>query len=274
LKRAARLLGADLVGVCAYDERWAYASRYDRASAREEPVGLPDGLTRVIVVAVAMDHQAIQAGPSALSGVASGLGYSRVAALTTSLAQYVRDLGYQAVASMNDTALAIPLAIQAGLGEYGRSGLLVTRDFGPRVRLGKIFTDLPLVPDEPVRFGVAEFCAVCRRCSRACKIKAIPDGPPTDAPRTRSSLQGVRKWSIDPEKCFQFWANQNSDCSICIRVCPFNKDYARWHNRVGRRLAGTRLRRLVLWLDDRLGYGRWYRASWWWNGAGAGRRGA
>lgn len=34
---------------------------------------------------------------------------------------------------MNDTALAIPYALKAGLGEYGRHGLVITPEFGPRV---------------------------------------------------------------------------------------------------------------------------------------------
>jgi len=66
----------------------------------------------------------------------------------------VINLGYRAVATMNDTALAIPYALKAGLGEYGRHGLLITKEFGPRVRIGKIFTDLPLAYDRPTSFGV------------------------------------------------------------------------------------------------------------------------
>ena len=38
----------------------------------------------------------------------------------------------------------------------------------------------------------------------------------------------MRKWSVDAEKCFGFWVGQNSDCSICIRVCPYNKDFSKW----------------------------------------------
>ena len=55
--------------------------------------------------------------------------------------------------------------MQAGLGEYGCHGLVITKEFGPRVRFGKIFTDLPLSHDRPVKFGVKEFCDMCRRCA-------------------------------------------------------------------------------------------------------------
>ena len=95
------------------------------------------------------------------------------------IAQYITNLGYRAVASMNDSAVAIPLAIKAGLGEYGRHGLLITREYGPRVRLGKVFTDMPLAHDRPVRFGVKETCDICRACTNGCPAKAIDDGEPS-----------------------------------------------------------------------------------------------
>ena len=120
-------------------------------------------LTPMSVTAQAMDYSLIRTAPSALSGAATGLGYSHDALVVLSLAQYLRNLGYRAIASMNDSALAIPFALQAGLGEYSRLGLLITKEFGPRVRLGKVFTDLPLAFDEPIQFGVKEFCDSCRR---------------------------------------------------------------------------------------------------------------
>ncbi|MBN8590352.1 MAG: reductive dehalogenase [Anaerolineae bacterium] len=267
LKRAARFLGADLVGICEYDERWVYTHNYSRRDDREKPIDLPSDLPYVVVLANAMDHDTIQTVPSALSGAATGQGYSKDIIALLSTAQYIRNLGYRAVASLNDTALSIPLAIQAGLGEYGRHGLLITPEFGPRVRIAKIFTDLPLEPDQPIHFGVREFCGICRKCAKGCPPKAIADGEPSAEPHTISNLVGVTKWTVNAEKCFGFWANQGTDCSICIRVCPYNKDFSKWYYRLGRRLAGTRLRRLLLWLDDALKFGQRRTAGWWWGRA-------
>ena len=264
IKRVAKLFGADLAGITESDPRWNYLTSYSREDRREKPNELPEDLPHVIVLATEMDFDLVQTVPSALSGTATGLGYSRDSVALLSLAQYIRNLGYRAVASMNDSALAIPLAVKAGLGEYGRNGLLITKDFGPRVRLGKVFTDMPLAHDQPISFGVKEFCEVCRQCSGACPVKAIAPGPPDGAQHNRSNLKGVRKWNTDGEKCFRFWANQNSDCSICIRVCPYNKIYAKWIYRIGRFLAGTRLRRWMLKLDIWLGYGKRKTAKWWW----------
>ena len=266
VKQVAGVFGADLVGICANDDRWLYSERYARHADEGRPLDLGEGLGNVIVVGQSMDHDLVDTVPSALSGAATGLGYSKDVLVLLSTAQWLRNLGYRAVPSLNDTALAIPLAIQAGLGEYGRHGLVITPEFGPRVRFGKIFTDAPLHHDSPVRFGVTEFCESCRRCTEACPPGAIADGPPTSVKLNRSTIGGVRKWTTDGERCFSYWAQIVSDCMICVRVCPYNKDFSRFRHRVGRRLAATRLRGLMLWLEDRIGYGKRLRPRDWWAG--------
>jgi reductive dehalogenase len=228
------------------------------------PVDVSAELNNVIVIGTAMDLELTATVPSALAATATGMGYTHDAVTLMSLAQFIRNLGYEAHASMNDTGLNIPLAIQAGLGEYGRHGLLITRDFGPRIRIGKIFTDMPLAVDAPDYFGVKEFCDICQACSNACPPKAIPfDGPKAQAPN-RSSFATIRKWTTDAEKCFKFWTSQNTECSICIRVCPYNRTFTSLGDRLWRWLAETPFRRLALLLDrlTRDG-GRKKAASWW-----------
>jgi len=260
VKRAAKFLGADLVGICEYDERWVYTHNYSRHTGTEKPMDLPTDLPNVVVIANSMDIETIKTVPSALSGAAVGQGYSTDIIAVLSLAAYIQNLGYRAYASLNDTALSIPLAVQAGLGECGRHGLLITPEFGPRVRIAKVFTDLPLMPDKPISIGVREFCEVCRRCSKSCPPKAIPDGPQSDEKLNISTLDGVKKWTVHPEKCFKFWAAQG----ICIRVCPFNKDFSKPLHRLGRRLAATPLRGAMVWLDEKLGYGKRQKPGGWW----------
>ncbi len=268
LKRAGQFLGADAIGICDYDERWVYTHNYSRQTLQAKAMDLPTDLSHVVVIVNEMDHATIQTVPSALSGAATGQGYSRDIIAVLSITQYIRNLGYRAVASLNDTALSIPLAVQAGLGQYGRHGLLITPQFGPRVRIAKIFTDLPLLADAPIDFGVTETCNICRRCSAGCPVKAIPlDAPSFETHDGISHLKGVKKWTINAKQCFKFWANQGTDCSICIRVCPYNKDFSKWHNRVWRWLLGNRGRRLALWLDRKLKYGRRKKAGWWWRQA-------
>jgi epoxyqueuosine reductase len=267
IKRVAVGFGAGDVGITQYDERWMYTNKFSDMSGTERPNDIPpDGLPYVIVTAQPMDYDLIKTVPSALSGAATGLGYSHDALVVLAVTQYIRNLGYQAVASMNDSALAIPLAIQAGLGEYGRNGLLITKKFGPRVRLGKIFTDMPLAIDQPIDLGVKAFCDTCRRCATSCPVGAISNDAPSSEGYNQSNIKGVRKWSVDGEKCFGYWVAQNSDCAICIRVCPYNKDYTKWWNRLAQRLAGTSLRAGMLWLDKRLGFGDRMKPKRWWGG--------
>ncbi len=264
IRKVAKLFGADLIGFCDYDDRWVYASKFSRMEQADKPVDVDERLPHVVVVATAMDLDLTSTVPSALAATATGMGYTKDAVTLMSLAQYIRNLGYEAHASMNDTGLNIPLAVQAGLGEYGRHGLLITKEFGPRVRIGKIFTDMPLSPDTPVSFGVTEFCNACNACAAACPPRAIPDDAPKyDAPN-RSSFSTIRKWTVDGEKCFKFWTSQNTECSICIRVCPYNRTFKSRRDKAWRWLAGTRLRRLALWIDGKFRKaGRKPAASWW-----------
>jgi hypothetical protein len=57
----------------------------------------------------------------------------------------------------------VPFAIEAGIGELSRLNKLVTPEFGPAVRLCKVFTDLPMACDTPIDFGL-EFCKKCKKC--------------------------------------------------------------------------------------------------------------
>ena len=266
LKQVSKVFGADLIGITEFDERWIYTERYSATDGAAKPNELPDGLTHVVVIGQEMNDSLIKTAPSALSGTATGLGYSTDAAVLLGMAQYIRNLGYEAIASMNDTALAIPLAMSAGLGEYGRHGLVISPELGPRFRIGKIFTDMPLSTDKPRSFGVTEFCEQCDRCADKCPAKAIPHDEPNWQPVNISGIKGVKKWSVDGEKCFSYWSKINSDCAVCVRVCPYTRDYSKRRNRAWRWLAGTRLRGLAMRIHDATGGNDRLKSNDWWVG--------
>jgi ferredoxin len=227
VKKAAKLYGASLIGVAAYNPLWMQMNkRYDLA-----PLEMPEEVKYVVVGAIEMDELAIATSPEAPAGAATGTGYSRMAFVSATLAEFIRNLGYTAIPAGNNVGLSVPIAIDAGLGQLGRNGLLITPEFGPRVRLFKVFTDLPLVPDKPIDFGVAQFCRGCRRCAEACEVDAIsfkdePDWEPT----TKSSNPGALKWYMDAEKCFEYWCDNGMDCSTCISVCPYTKGRSEAHS--------------------------------------------
>ncbi len=71
-------------------------------------------------------------------------------------------------------------------------------------------------------------------------------------------------YRTDAQKCFGYRAPQNTDCAICIRVCPYNRDFSTRRARLWRWLAGTRARKVALWIDAKLGYGKRLAPSAWW----------
>jgi reductive dehalogenase len=181
------------------------------------------------------------------------------------LAEYIRGLGYKAIPCGNDTACSIPIAIDAGLGEIARNGLLITPEFGPRVRLAKVLTDLPLIPDRPIEFGVKAFCLECEKCAKKCPSKSIMFGEPSDKTHNISNREGVMTWHINAETCLNFWADNETDCSNCIRTCPFNKPPGMLHDWVRWGIHHTPwLNRLFLRGDDLLGYGKRERPDRFW----------
>lgn len=263
-KRIAKLFGADLVKITGIDSRWHYASRVDARDFCEAPNELPDTMTNVIVMGHAMDFDLVSTYPSALASAAAGLEYSHETGIVIQLVTYIRNLGYNAVGSMNDTALVIPYAIKAGLGEYGRNQMVITPEFGPRARFSKVFTDMPLAHDVPQQSGVRAFCDICTKCADACPPKALPYGPPTADVPNQSTISGVKKWSADCEKCFGYWAAIGSDCAICMRVCPFNRAKNGWKDRIWRRLALGRWRKLALKWDNRSARANRVKPKDWW----------
>ena len=251
VKRIAKLFGADLVGITDFDERWHYSSRVDTRDFTEAASELPDGLSNVIVMGHSMNHDLVATYPSALASASAGLEYSHEVAIVVQLVTYIRNLGYNAVGSMNDTALVIPYAVKAGLGEYGRNQMVITPEFGPRVRFSKVFTDMPMKHDVPKPLGARKFCDICTKCADACPPKALPYGPPDDQAQNLSTIKGVIKWSADCEKCFGYWAAIGTDCAICMRVCPFNRYDNSWQNRLFLKLAYSRFRKIALWWDNK-----------------------
>jgi len=228
VKKVARFYGASLVGITKINEKWIYKNAGKRSNGQflsSHPINLAQGINQAIVIVIEMDSTGLSTTPALPACAATGLGYSKMAFIISCLGEFIRNLGYQAIQCGNDTALSIPLAVDAGLGALGRNGLLVTPEYGSGVRICKIFTDLPLVLDEPnLNFisKLSNFCKRCYLCAEVCKTKAISFKPEPDFKgETISNNSGVKKYYINPEKCFEFWAENTSDCSKCITVCPF-----------------------------------------------------
>lgn len=272
VKKAAKMFGADLVGIAPFDERWVYKTEvYGGFNAftqevdleafnKQRPVEFNFKPKSVIVMAIEMDYEAIKTSPSLIANTAAQAGYSKMLKTTYELAVFLKELGYNTVHAGNNLALNVPLAIQAGLGESSRMGLLITEEFGPRVRICKVYTDLELVFDKPKTFGVKKFCEVCFKCADYCPSGAITRVKKTtdddNKPFNRCNSVGVDKWHNNSQKCLSYWAENYLGCSNCIAVCPYNK-IDEWHHDVAEiatKLPG--LRNVARYLDEIFGYGK------------------
>jgi len=249
IKGFARYLGADLIGITKLNPAYVYSHIGRSPGEWGAPISLDHAYA--IAICVEMDHDMIRHAPHHATSTETAYKYFKVAQVATVVARYINLLGYEARAHVdgNYRVLCVPIAVDAGLGELGRSGLLITPEFGPRVRISIVTTNMPMTEDDPVHFGVQNFCDFCKKCATNCPSAAIQS-------HSKSVINGVEKWQSIQESCYKYWRIQGSDCSVCIHVCPYSHPRSFMHNAVRwaiRRNALTR--RIALFCDD-LFYGR------------------
>jgi ferredoxin len=229
IKEIARFFGADIVGICHLDQAYVYSHRA-RSSPAEglkpgDPIHLPHKYA--ICLGFSGDYDRYMACNSRISDIEYQMGNKRTIMPSFMLAAYIREMGYPARAHSHSRKELnpIPLAVNAGLGELGRHGLLIHEEYGSRIHLAAVTTDLPLAVDEPVDIGVEDFCRLCMKCARNCPSYSISFGD-------KGIINGVEKWAIDVESCYKHrlagrgrWTN----CMICVSACTYNKRSAWWH---------------------------------------------
>ena len=238
---------------------------------------IPRKMKWVVAVAIPMDIELLARTPTALGDAASALGYSHSAFVVSSLAVFIRGLGYDAIPCVNDTAQSIPFAVDAGLGELSRLNKLVTPEFGPAVRLCKVFTDMPMAYDKPVDFGLVEFCKGCKKCAEACPSRALSfDDEPSFKIRGPWNNPGHKAWFEDSYKCYQYWQKSGSACGVCFASCPFTKGDQAWiHEGVKATISmAPPTDGVFRIMDNALGYGKQHAPEQWWTkDSPSGRRG-
>jgi epoxyqueuosine reductase len=266
VQKACMYYGAGDVGFANLDKKWVYShTRYgkpivfedvEEGYTTDEKAVIPESHKWVIALTVPMDLKMFQYAPAATES-ASGKGYSQRHFLGGMVAEFIRGLGYHAVPCGNDTALSVPIAIQAGLGHLGRHGRLITWSHGSMVRILKVFTDMPLEPSKMATGGIIEFCESCKKCAKMCPSQSLSMGPRNWEPRSDANNPGSYKWYSDPEKCLDYWNTVESGCGICFRVCPFNKELSLLHSTIQWFIRNIPvLNPLWAWGDDVAGYGK------------------
>lgn len=179
-----------------------------------------------IAFTVEMDRQMMNSAPKAPCVMESATQYLKAGTIATHITEFIRNLGYDARAHIDGNYRVIcPLvAVDAGLGEIGRMGLLMTPTLGPRVRIGVITTELPLEQTPTKRDNsITDFCNICKKCAHLCPAQAIETGD-------RKEIDQSLRWKIDSEKCFTYWCSSGTDCGRCMSVCPYSHPNNLFHN--------------------------------------------
>ena len=111
------------------------------------------------------------------------------------------------------------VARMAGLGWQGKSLLIINPEYGPRFRLTTILTDMPLIPDQPIK----NRCGNCIECVKACPVSAIKNV-------STHSHYASRDVAVDLKKCYRKLLEfkvmpgiGSIICGVCIKACPYGK---------------------------------------------------
>ena len=203
LKDYAANLGLGAIGVASYDPKYTF----------EQHKGHQVG-DRVVVCILEQHFDATQETPSVRTNHAAYHSEAEVTQLAVKLAIFLQEHGYRARAHMSHEAAMIHYGVQAGLGQLGLNGQLLTPVAGSRCRLGMLTTEAPLILDEPVDYGIPAICDSCQACVQRCPVGAIP--------AKRRMYRGVEKAKINTARCFPVVA-QTSGCGVCMKVCPIQR---------------------------------------------------
>ncbi|MBC8504430.1 MAG: [Fe-S]-binding protein [Anaerolineales bacterium] len=200
----AKSVGTSEIGYATVPQEWVFqdtAIRY----------------TQAIVLTMEMDKKRMDLAPNPDTAVMVHETYNQLGQVSNKIAEWLRERGYAAHAGhpLGGMALYPPMAQAAGLGWRGINGLVITPEFGPRVRLAAVFTEIENLPvyDRDEHAWVLDFCESCKRCIRDCPPDAFYDEPI----QHENGLVTV----LDNGKCFPYFAKFHG-CSVCIKVCPFN----------------------------------------------------
>lgn len=205
-----------------------------------------------IAISIEMEHEMIQTAPKGPVVMESTQQYLNSGTIALQVANFIRNMGYSARAHIDGNyELICPLvARDAGLGEIGRMGLLMTPKLGPRVRLAVVTTDMPLLLEDKKDFSPAiDFCTICKKCADVCPSRSISF-------EDRKEIGGVLRWQINSESCFTYWCSSGTDCGRCMAVCPYSHPNNLMHNFIRWGIKNSYIfRRFAIYMDD-LFYGR------------------
>ncbi len=220
IKKLARKLGADLVGV-------ASVKSMSSAPSGHRPTDYLPGAKSLISLAVRINYTAVDCLPATRREyVNAGNDASvRLNTAVCGLARKLEEAGFKAIPffqGSDDHELTFDIslkhaAVAAGLGEFGLNNLFLSSEYGARVLLAAVATDAELKPDPPFS---GKLCDLCGACVKVCPMNAL---------RNPKGYDRKTGWTIDKHKCHHYIYGILEptygmySCGMCIKACPVGK---------------------------------------------------
>lgn len=223
IRKRAIELGASLVNFAPV-ERW---EEYDEVAPAYRPKAIWDKVETVIVIGVPMLLPIIESTPSINYQEMYNATNSLLDQIGFRLSVWLGDRGHPAIFMPRDGYGNLQILLEkypgcfshvfagkySGMGTIAYSHNLITREYGPRVRMVSIFTSLKVAGDPVIE---ADICTKCDACRRLCPSQAFATRPDSiiadmdvDAcTRYHQVLRGENRWP----------------CGICCKVCPVGAD--------------------------------------------------
>jgi reductive dehalogenase len=228
IKAVGLFLKADIIGACRAPES-AYYSHDKQGNPIENKY------ENAFLVIMRKESNAVRAssGSDWLGDPISFQAYEHLGMVAETIANYIRRLGWDASAQYGPSfvnrysVLMPPLLLAAGIGEVSRAGIILNPYLGLAYKAAAVLTNMPLVPDKPIDFGLQAFCQECKICAENCPSKAIPMGD-------KVMYNGYQTWKLDVRRCASFnFTNRNGTmCNRCVKSCPWSNPTTWSHNLV------------------------------------------
>ncbi len=199
------------------------------------PTDITEGLPRAVSIAVALDPTVIRDikdGPTARYFAEYRRANTLLGQLSEQIACVLSEAGCRArpfpatTEQIDRTTLSVKLqhktvATRAGLGWIGKSGLLVTKEYGSAVRLASVLTNAGFETGTPAE---ASNCGDCRQCVERCPAKALL-GKDWEPGLSREHLYSAAACFTMAREFAGRTGIKATICGICINVCPWTQRY-------------------------------------------------
>ena len=167
-----------------------------------------------IVLTMEMSNEIIETDPGADAKDLNDTAYVRAAILTTKLSDFLRKNGYatEIAHPMGGIVNFSALGQKAGLGYIGKSGLLITPELGPRLKVSAIFVSIANLPlkEDNEHAWIPEYCDKCSKCVKACPHEALIE---------KETCCGGKEVKLLKKNCI----GCSQGCTYCIEACPFEE---------------------------------------------------